>query len=71
MNYSEFIALVAQMRTAQKNYFKTRSKDVLIESKDLERQVDTAIVVEAMAKVTTEDIADIFKMHGETIPKPE
>ncbi len=44
MTHAEFIELVEQMRTAQKNYFKTRSKDVLIESKALERQVDAAIV---------------------------
>ena len=28
-------------------------------------------LLDAMAKVTVEDIAEIFKMHGETIPKPE
>ncbi len=43
MIHAEFIELVAQMRAVQKNYFKTRSKDVLLESKNLERQVDAAI----------------------------
>jgi hypothetical protein len=36
----EFIELVRQMRAAQKEYFKTRSKDVLNRSKELERKVD-------------------------------
>lgn len=36
----EFIELVREMRAAQKEYFKTRSKDVLNHSKELERKVD-------------------------------
>jgi hypothetical protein len=44
MTQSEFIELVAQMRTAQKTYFKTRSKTILEQSKALERQVDAAVV---------------------------
>ena len=36
----EFIELVREMRNAQKEYFKTRSKDVLNRSKELERKVD-------------------------------
>jgi hypothetical protein len=43
MTQAEFIELVAKMRIAQKNYFKTRSKDVLIQSKNLEQQLDKAI----------------------------
>ena len=38
-----FIALVAQMRTSQKAYFKTRSYEALTESKRLEKLVDNAI----------------------------
>jgi hypothetical protein len=43
MIQSEFIELVEQMRTAQKNYFRTRSKTILEQSKALERQVDAVI----------------------------
>lgn len=39
----EFIALVLEMRAAQKEYFKTRSKDVLNRSKELERKVDAEL----------------------------
>jgi hypothetical protein len=39
----EFIALVRQMREAQRSYFKTRSAEWLSESKRLERKVDEAI----------------------------
>lgn len=35
-----FQQLVKQMRSAQKAYFKTRTKDNLIASKELEKQVD-------------------------------
>jgi hypothetical protein len=37
---TEFIALVAKMRAAQKRYFDTRDRDALIDSKQLEKQVD-------------------------------
>lgn len=40
MDYDAFIDLVRRMRKAQKNYFATRDKTVLRESKDLERRVD-------------------------------
>jgi hypothetical protein len=39
----EFIELVRQMRTAQKEYFKTRTKDALNRSKELERKVDAEL----------------------------
>lgn len=43
MNESEFRELVAEMRSAQKAYFKTRSRDALERSKQLERSVDMAL----------------------------
>lgn len=43
MNAKEFFDLVAQMRKAQKDYFKTRSAAYLEMSKGLERQVDAEI----------------------------
>jgi hypothetical protein len=36
----EFIELVREMRNAQRAYFRTRSKDALNRSKELERKVD-------------------------------
>ena len=39
----EFIELVREMRNAQKEYFKTRSKDVLNRSKELGRKVDAEL----------------------------
>ena len=43
MKLEEFVSLVDQMRSAQRNYFRTRSHDVLSQSKELERRVDKAI----------------------------
>jgi hypothetical protein len=39
----EFIELVREMRNAQKEYFKTRTKDALNRSKELERKVDAEL----------------------------
>lgn len=39
----EFITLVEEMRSAQKEYFRTRSATSLNRSKQLEREVDTKI----------------------------
>lgn len=43
MNAREFFDTVAKMRHAQKQYFKTRSTEWLIESKELEKKVDDEI----------------------------
>lgn len=40
MDYNDFRALVARMRTTQKEYFKTRKAYYLKLSKDLESLVD-------------------------------
>jgi len=37
---ADFVYLVAEMRKAQKSYFKTRNKGALIRSKELEKKVD-------------------------------
>ena len=42
-DFEKFIKLVDQMRTAQKEYFKSRSGASLTKSKSLERQVDSEI----------------------------
>jgi len=41
--YQKFLWLVEQMRTNQKDYFRTRSDSALINSKKLEKQVDKAL----------------------------
>lgn len=43
MKWSEFINLVANMRDAQKDYFRTRSSEALADSKLLEHQVDEIV----------------------------
>ncbi len=43
MEYREFVTLVAAMRTAQREYFRTRSTAALDRSKSIEKQVDLAI----------------------------
>ncbi len=43
MTQQEFIAAVAQMRSLQKQYFKSRSIDILRQSKAAELAVDKAI----------------------------
>ena len=43
MNYNEFRNYVAQMREAQKEYFKTRSQLVLQRAKMLEKLVDAEL----------------------------
>ncbi len=43
MTHREFYEIVKAMRTAQKNYFRTRLDCYLKESKVLERQIDAEI----------------------------
>ena len=43
MSYEDFRRLVKDMREWQREYFKTRSKTALSESKRLERLVDEAL----------------------------
>lgn len=52
MNAKEFFSLVKEMRLQQKEYFKTRSSDVLKKSKALEKRVDDEI--ERVEKVMNE-----------------
>lgn len=39
-----FLEVVSRMRTAQKEYFSTRSRAALIQSKELERKVDLRLL---------------------------
>lgn len=41
---NEFEKLVYEMRSAQINYFRTRSKEVLQQSKHLEKRVDEYLI---------------------------
>lgn len=43
MNAREFFELVAEMRTAQKEYFRTRDRQSLARSKSVEALVDSEI----------------------------
>ena len=43
MTIPQFLDLVERMRAVQKEYFKTRDKNVLQESKRLEKEVDEAL----------------------------
>lgn len=43
MTIEEIFGLVSKMRDCQKEYFRTRSKDVLQQSKALERQLDNLL----------------------------
>lgn len=43
MNHREFFYLVSEMRSAQREYFETKSQRVLIAAKQLEKQVDLEI----------------------------
>lgn len=44
MNHRQFFDKVALMRKFQKEYFRTRSKSVLKQSKAIEREVDAEIM---------------------------
>jgi hypothetical protein len=43
MSPKEFVDLVCKMRSAQKQYFRTRLHDHMQQAKELERQVDQAL----------------------------
>ena len=49
---NEFEKLVYEMRSAQKEYFRTRRKDVLQQSKQLERRVDEYLINKKINKQT-------------------
>lgn len=50
---NEFIELVREMRNAQKEYFKTRDRGVLLKSKELERKVDSFLTQRVINQQTT------------------
>lgn len=65
MDYKAFKALVKEMRTVQKEYFRDRSHDALQRSKALERRVDEEI---AAAEYDTTTNPDCIRMaNGQTL----
>lgn len=44
MTPTQFYDLVRRMRTAQREYFRTRSREILTQSKALEAQVDKELL---------------------------
>ena len=62
---TEFLQLVREMRAAQKDYFKTRDKDVLAKSKQLEKRVDDEIKKEeGFANNTQEQLDKIAQFNS-------
>lgn len=55
---TEFMQLVREMRKAQKEYFKTRDRDVLAKSKQLEKRVDDEIKKEEAALAENQELLD-------------
>lgn len=61
MNAREFFDKVAQMRSMQKEYFRTRSRTALQESKRLEREIDMEIArVEGIVGKTEDTDTSLF-----------
>ncbi|MFO0806049.1 MAG: hypothetical protein U0791_23335 [Gemmataceae bacterium] len=56
----DFQKLVKQMRTKQREYFRTRTSEVLRECKDLERRVDEA-VAKALVKEASRNLFEQTK----------
>lgn len=50
---NEFIELVREMRKTQREYFRTRDKNVLSRSKELERKVDAYLAQQVINQQTT------------------
>lgn len=61
MKPKEFFDKVAEMRSAQKEYFRTRSQQALSESKRLEREIDMEIArVEGIVGKSEDTDASLF-----------
>lgn len=61
MKPKEFFDKVAEMRSAQKEYFRTRSQQALSESKRLEREIDVEIArVEGIVGKPEDTDASLF-----------
>ena len=61
---TEFMQLVREMRKAQKEYFKTRDRDVLAKSKQLEKRVDDEIKKEEAVAENQEQLDKIAQFNS-------
>lgn len=69
-----FLTLVADMRAAQKLFFRTHNKDVLLRAKQLEKEVDEALVKISGVKLTvSQEFAKALEEapDGTIIPIPK
>ena len=67
MNSRDFFDMVCRMRKAQKNYFKTRDRDALNMSKEIEKQVDEEINrVNGILAKKKECLLLVLKINGES-----
>ncbi len=75
IDVKDFCELVAQMRAAQKKYFKARNQSNLVAAKELERQVDKALHGEIILRVDHNQQPELFsprnKGVGDQIPIQE
>ena len=60
MEIKEYALLVAEMRKAQKRYYKTRLQEALIEAKQLEKKVDLETELIRYGKVSELRIRELF-----------
>ena len=58
MTPQEYKTLVSEMRAAQKDFFKHRTKEALIKSKELESKVDAASIE------ADEEVVDAWEGEG-------
>ena len=61
---TEFMQLVREMRKAQKEYFKTRDRNVLAKSKQLEKRVDDKIKKEEALVENQEQLDKIAQFNS-------
>lgn len=61
MEIKEYALLVAEMRKAQKRYFKTRLQEALKEAKQLEKKVDTETELIRYGKTSEPSLGKLFE----------
>lgn len=61
MSNLDFVMLVKKMRDCQKEYFRTRDKEVLQESKNLEKKVDSCIARMLNGSLFEFDVDEVTK----------
>lgn len=61
MEIKEYALLVAEMRKAQKRYYKTRLQEALIEAKQLEKKVDVETELIRYGKISELSLGELFR----------